>query len=122
MYYDAKELPRAAEMFELGRKAEPYDSRWLVELVRVHTQSGDRTKLIAVLKELVPTDADELDMRKRLAGLLLETNQPAEAERYGRQALDIDVLDAEAQDVVLKALAAQKKDAEAEHLRKILRP
>jgi len=122
MYYDAKELTKAADIFELGRKAEPYDSKWLVELARVHTQSGDRTKLIAVLKDLVPTDADELDQRKRLARLLLEANQPAEAERYARQALDIDVLDPEAQEIALKALGAQKKDAEAEQLRKILAP
>lgn len=120
LYYDSKELAKAAETFELGRKAEPYDNRWLVELARVHTQSGDQAKLIAVLKDLVPTDADEFEMRKRLAKLLLDAGQFAEAEKYARQALEIDVLDSAVQDVVLQALAGQKKDAEAEKLRKIL--
>ncbi len=67
----------------------------------------------------MPTDADDLDRRRRLAGLLLEANKPAEAEVYARQALEIDIRDAEVRDTLLKALGAQKKDAEAERLKKL---
>jgi tetratricopeptide (TPR) repeat protein len=119
LYFEAKELQKAADLFELGQKAEPYDNKWLLELVRVYTQIGNKEKLIAVLKQYVPTDADEFVERKRLAGLLLQTDQPAEAERYARQALEIDVLDGDAQNMLIKALAAQKKDAEADRLRKL---
>jgi Flp pilus assembly protein TadD len=107
-------------MFELGRKAEPLDSRWLTELLRVYTQANDRDKQIRVLKELVPTDADDLEMRKRLARLLVDAGRAAEAERYARQALEIDIQDKEARGVLFRALADQKKDAEAEQLRELL--
>ena len=33
---------RRAEMAELGRKVEPYDREWLVELARIHAQTNDR--------------------------------------------------------------------------------
>jgi tetratricopeptide (TPR) repeat protein len=120
LYYEAKAFDRAAEMFELGRKAEPLDSRWLTELLRVYTQANDRDKQIRVLKELVPTDADDLEMRKRLARLLVDAGRAAEAERYARQALEIDIQDKEARGVLFRALADQKKDAEAEQLRELL--
>ena len=119
IYYDAKEYDKAAEMFELGRKNEPFDTSWLMQLARVYTQKEDKTKLIDVLKELVPGDADELEQRLRLAQLLLESDKPAEAETYARQAMEIDVRNKEGREILLKALAAQKKDAEAEKLRAI---
>lgn len=119
MYFDGKSLVKAADTFELGRKAEPQDSKWLIELAKVYGQAGNKEKLTAVLKDLAPTDADDLDVRKRLASLLLEAGQAAESERYARQALEIDVLDTDAQATLLKALALQKKDAEAERVKKI---
>jgi Flp pilus assembly protein TadD len=73
-----------------------------------------------VLLKLVPTDPDDLDQRKRLAQLLLEAGRNAEAERIAREALEIDVRDAEAQESLVKALEAQNKKAEIEKLRKLL--
>jgi tetratricopeptide (TPR) repeat protein len=120
LYYDAKEMAKAREMYELGRKAEPFESKWLVELARVYGQTGDKDKLIAVLKDLAPTDADDFDVRKRLAKLLLDVDKPADAEKYAREALEIDVQDREMQETLLQSLAAQKKDQEAERVRKLL--
>ena len=77
---------------------------WLVELARIYAQTNDKAAQIAVLKELVPTDADDLDHRKRLAKMLLEGNMNADAETYARQALEIDFRDKEAQDLYEKAL------------------
>jgi tetratricopeptide (TPR) repeat protein len=119
IYYEEKEFDKAAEMFELGRKAEPFESEWLSRLVQAYAQQGNKAKLIAVLKDLVPTDADDFDQRLRLAKLLSEEGKPAEAETYARQALEIDVRSEEARDVLLKALEAQKKDAEAQKLRDV---
>jgi tetratricopeptide (TPR) repeat protein len=120
IYYDAKEFDKAADIFELGRKAEPFDNNWLVELARVYAQSGNKEKQIAVLQDLVPTDADDLDARLRVARLLLDTGRHAEAEKYARQALEIDVLSEEGRDVLLKALQGQKKDEEAARVQKLL--
>ena len=86
----------------------------------IYTQTNDKDKQIAVLKELVPTDADDLDHRKRLARLLLEKEQFPEAEKYARQALEIDVKDAEVRESLQKALRGQKKDEEADRVEKIL--
>ena len=57
----------------------------------------------------MPTDADDLDHRKRLARLLLEKEQYAEAEKYARQALEIDVKDAEARGVVAEGAAGAEE-------------
>lgn len=120
VYYDAKDFERAADVLELGHKAEPFESHWLKELARVHAQTGNKDKQIATLKELVPTDADDLDQRKRLTRLLLEKEDYAEAEKYARQALEIDVADKDVLEALQKALLGQKKDAEAERLKKLL--
>jgi tetratricopeptide (TPR) repeat protein len=120
MYYNSSQFDKAADAAELGRKVEPYERQWLVELARVYAQTNDRDRQIAVLKELVPTDADDFDNRKRLAKMLLEAGKNDEAERYGRQALEIDFRDKEAQDLYEKALRAQNKKAEADRFRAIV--
>ncbi len=120
IYYDAREFQKAGEMFELGRKAEPYENEWLQQLTRVYAQTGDRDKHIAVLKDLVPTDADDLDRRKRLTRLLLEKGDYAEAEKYARQGMEIDLTDKEVQESLFKALEGQKKNDEAERMKKLL--
>jgi tetratricopeptide (TPR) repeat protein len=120
MYYNAGQFDKAGETAELGRKAEPYERHWLVELARVYSQTNDRDKQIAVLKELVPTDADDFDNRKRLAKMLMEAGKNEEAERYARQALEIDFRNKEVQELYEKALRAQDKKAEADHFREIV--
>jgi cellulose synthase operon protein C len=119
IYYDAREFDKAAELFELGRKAEPFETTWLMQLARVYAQKDDKAKLIGVLKDLVPTDPDELEQRLRLARLLLEDGKPAEAEKYARQAMEIDVRNKDCRAVLLKTLETQKKDAEAAKLRQV---
>jgi tetratricopeptide (TPR) repeat protein len=120
LYYNASRFDRAAEVFELGRKVEPYERQWLVELARVYAQVGSRDKQIAVLKELVPTDADDFDNRKRLAKMLLEGGKNDEAERYAKQALEIDFGDKEAREIYEKALRAQNKKDEADRFVEML--
>ncbi len=122
LYYDAKQLDNAAETLEQGRKAEPFESEWLVQLDRVYTQTKNREWLIAVLKDLMPLDSEDLERRKRLARLLLDAGRPAEAERAAREAFEIDVLDKGVQGLLLEALDAQRKEKEASRLRKLLEP
>jgi tetratricopeptide (TPR) repeat protein len=119
-YYEQGDLSHALEMFEQGHKAEPYDSQWLVQLVRVYAQLGDKEKQIAALKELVPLDADDLENRKRLARLLLDNGNAAEAEKYARECLEIDIKDKEARATLLKALGQQNKDAELKKFQELL--
>jgi tetratricopeptide (TPR) repeat protein len=66
-----------------------------------------------VLEKLIPTDADDLDSRKRLARMLVDAERLAEGARYARQALEIDVRDLDAQQALGDALLGQKKYAKA---------
>ena len=118
--YDAGEFKKAAEMFELGRMAEPYDNEWLTQLARAYARAEERDKQVAVLEELVKGDADDLDARKRLARLLAAAGKWADSEKYARGALEIDVTDKEALAALFKALEEQKKGEEAARLRKLL--
>ena len=109
IYFDLKDFSRSAKMYELAHRSEPYERQWLVELARVYVHAGNPAKRIETLKQLVPTDADDLDSRKRLAGLLEKNGDHQGAERYAREALEIDVVDAGVQKVLGDALLAQKK-------------
>jgi tetratricopeptide (TPR) repeat protein len=120
LYYEAQKFDKAAQVYELAHKAEPYEGKWLVELARVYSQTGDKAKKIEVLSKLVPTDADNLEQRKVLTKLLLEAGRFAEAERYAKEALEIDVRDVEARDALEKALVEQNKSQEAAKLRELL--
>jgi len=118
--FEAKEYDAAARVFELGRKAEPYDNAWLIELSKVYRATNNSEKLIGVLIDLAPTDADDLESRRLLAQLLAKAGRHAEAERFAREALEIDALDSIAQRTLEAALRAQNKNAEAEELTKLL--
>src|SRR5262249_11698493 len=94
LYFEGKKFPEAARTYELGRKAQPYESVWLVELAKVYNQLKDEAKLIDVLKDLAPTNADDLATRRKLAELLAKAGRDAEAERYAPEALEVHVTDA----------------------------
>lgn len=120
LYYDAADWPKAEAVYARGRKAEPYEVSWLEDLARVAKQSGDNAKRISTLSELAPTDSDEFEIRRELAGLLVEARRWAEAERWAREALQIDVNDAKSKEYYLKALDEQGKKDVAEKVRKTL--
>jgi tetratricopeptide (TPR) repeat protein len=120
LYYDARDFSQAAELFELGRKSDPYDRDFLLELARVYAQMDEPKKQISVLEDLVPTDADDFDRRTRLAKLLLEQGKYAGAEKYAREALEIDVTSKEARKLLFQALDKQEKGAERKRLQGLL--
>ncbi|MGH9677210.1 MAG: tetratricopeptide repeat protein, partial [Candidatus Acidiferrum sp.] len=120
IYYDASEFPKAAELLEIGRAAEPGAAQWLQALARVYAQTGEKDKQIAVLKELVPTDADDFDSRKKLADLLAKDSQWADAEKYARGALEIDVESKDIRDILDRSLREQKRAAEADRIKALL--
>jgi tetratricopeptide (TPR) repeat protein len=120
LYYDAAQWDKAEAVYERGRKAEPFETGWLEDLARVAKQTGDTAKRIAVLSELAPLDADELDQRRELAELLSAASRWAEAERWAKEALEIDVNDPKARELYLKALTEQGKTDVAERVRRVL--
>jgi tetratricopeptide (TPR) repeat protein len=120
LLFEGRELQAAARAYEQGRKAEPYESTWLVELAKIYRETKDDTRLIEVLTDLAPIMPDALDVRRMLAQALAKAGRHADAERYAREALEIDVLDGPAQEVLLAALRAQNKNGDADELVKML--
>jgi tetratricopeptide (TPR) repeat protein len=116
-YLEAKELAKAADAFERGRKAAPLEADWLTELARIYAALKKDAELITVLQEIASRDPDDLAVRVRLTRLYLKS-QPASAERYAKESLYIDVMNEEARELLLESLRAQMKDAEAEKIAK----
>jgi tetratricopeptide (TPR) repeat protein len=119
LQFEAKKFEAAARTFERCRKLEPYDTSWLIQLGKIYIKLDDKEKMFEIFKEVVKVDPDDLVPRKRLAKHYLDMNDMAEAERYARMGIEIDVLDPECQTILLQALDAQGKDAEAKDLRAI---
>ena len=120
LQFEAEKFDAAAKTFELGRKAEPYESTWLTQLARVYEHSKQEDKLIDVLRKLAPTDADNLEVRIKLSSLLLKANRLPDAERYAREALEIDVSNENVQETLIAALLGQQKEKELQSLRTLL--
>jgi Flp pilus assembly protein TadD len=120
LHFDNKKTTAAANALELGRKLEPHDPSWLVQLAKVYNQSNDEAKLMDVLAEVTKLDYDDLGIRRKLGQLYAKAGKHAEAERIARQALEIDVLDEASQTVLIDALTAQNKDRELAELKKLL--
>lgn len=118
LHTERKEWEKAAELFEKGRKLAPYDADWLEQLAKIYKETKETAKLNAVLGELVAQDPDELDGRVRLAKSCLETGEFAKAEAFARDALMIDVANADAKEALIEALKKQKKDKEADTIEK----
>jgi tetratricopeptide (TPR) repeat protein len=118
LYLERKQYADAARLFEKGREVAPLDADWLEQLARIYKELKDTEKLNGVLAELVGHDPDELDGRVRLAQLNLEAGQFANAERFARDALMIDVSNADAKDTLIEALRKQDKTTEAEKIEK----
>lgn len=118
LYFDLKDTEKAAAAFEKGRKSAPGDADWLELLAKVYGVGNKPDLLAGVLAEQIHSSPDDLALHIRLAKLLTNAGKHAEAERVARNALFIDLTNAEAKELLLGALAAQKKDKEVEAIRK----
>ena len=115
---DLKDLDAAAITFEKGRKAAPGDADWIDSLAKVYGSANKPQELAGVLAEQALASPDDLALHLRLARLYANAGKHTDAERAARAALYIDLSSAEAKDLLLGALAAQKKDKEIEAIRK----
>jgi len=118
LYFDLKDYDKCAAMFDKGRAISPADADWLELLSRVYDVAKKNDQLVSVLSEMALVSPDDITLRLRIAKLHANANRHADAERAAREALYIDVLNADAKDLLFAALAAQKKDKEIEAIRK----
>jgi tetratricopeptide (TPR) repeat protein len=106
--YKQGEFDEAIELYELGLSHVPDHVPWMKGLAAALTKNKDFDRLKPVLERLVVADGDNASVRKSLARLALEDDQFAEAIRYGRLALFIDVLDIETHRILAKAYVGLK--------------
>jgi tetratricopeptide (TPR) repeat protein len=119
MQYDAKKYAQAARTAERARKIDPHDPSWIVQLAKIYVKTDQKDKLLKIYEEVAKIDPDDLGPRKTLARHYLDLGKHAQAERYARMGLEIDVLDAECQRIILQALTALNRQEEADRLRKV---
>ncbi len=106
-------LDEAERLYELARKDDPYHTKWIAGLARVHLRQKDKEKFLHDLAMLAANDADDLDVRKALAEYHLAANHPEQAEKWAIECLYIDVYDPQHHVLLADALDAQKKYADA---------
>ena len=109
----AGNLDEAERLFEVARRDDPYHSKWISKLARVHLRKKDVAKFLGDLARIADNDADDLDVRKELAERHLIAGDGAVSERWGNECLQIDVYDPACHTLLADALAAQKKFAPA---------
>lgn len=108
IYIRKKEYDKAAELYELGRKADPLSKRWVEGLARVYLQSGEDKKLRGVLEELARMDSDNLSVRRKLAEMADKESDPQAARKWALETLYVDVADPEAHRILGRAALAAK--------------
>jgi tetratricopeptide (TPR) repeat protein len=92
----AQEYDDAERLYLLAAKHDPQNNVWRKALARVYLLSGNEEKLSGVLAELAQQDSDDFTVCKKLAQLALAEQDYAATVKWANQAIQIDVLDADA--------------------------
>ena len=107
----AGKLDEAERLYELGRKDDPQNSKWVAALARVHLRKKD-PRFLDELVELANNDADDLALRKELTRRFTADKNGAKAEHWGTECLFVDVYDPECHTLMADAyLVNQKPEA-----------
>jgi cellulose synthase operon protein C len=109
----AGDLGEAEKLYELARKDDPFHSKWIAGLARVHLRQKQTGKFLDDLAMLAANDADDLTVRKALAERHLAQGHAAAAEKWANECLYIDVYDPTVHVLLADAQSAGKKFAEA---------
>jgi tetratricopeptide (TPR) repeat protein len=89
----AGRLDEAERLYELARKDDPYHTKWIAGLARVHLRQKNTEKFLRDLAMIAANDADDIAVRKALAERSLATGKVADAEKWAAECLHIDVYD-----------------------------
>lgn len=113
LHYQAKNLPRAAELYELGARHFPADPLWQRGRAKVYLQTRQNDRLADALQRLADFDVDDALVRKKLAQLALADNNYPQAQRWAQDALHIDVRDPDSHRLLAESLTRQGNHAAA---------
>jgi tetratricopeptide (TPR) repeat protein len=107
-------LDEAERLYEIGRKDDPQNSKWVAALARVHLRKKD-PKFLDELVILANNDADDLTLRKELTRRFIEKKDAKNAEHWGNECLYVDVYDPECHTLLADAyLLGEKPDLAVE--------
>lgn len=90
---NAGKLDEAEKLYNLAHEGDPYLSKWIAGLARVHLRQGRRDALLEDLARLAANDADDLDVRQTLATDHLARKEYDQAIRWATECLYIQVAD-----------------------------
>ncbi|MFO0945943.1 MAG: tetratricopeptide repeat protein [Planctomycetota bacterium] len=104
-----KDPAKAAELYEIGRKAFPLENKWVEGLARVYLQTKEEGKLRPVLETLARTDSDNINVRKKLLEITSAAEEWPAAEQWAWEVIHVDVADPLAHRVLGDVALTQKK-------------
>ena len=105
----AGDLDEAEKLYELARKDDPFHTKWIAGLARVHLRQKKTTQFLNDLAMIAANDADDIAVRKALAERHLAAGDAAAAEKWADECLYIDVYDPAVHVLLADARAAGKK-------------
>jgi predicted Zn-dependent protease len=109
----AGQLDEAESLYEIARKDDPFRTKWISWLARIHLRQKKNAQFLSDLAMIASFDADNLDVRKALADRHLAAGDAAAAAHWAEECLYITVYDPAVHVLLADAQAAGKKYVEA---------
>ncbi len=106
-------LDEALKLYELARRDDPYNPKWIAGLTRIYLRQKNIPKMLDALAMLAAGDSDDLDVRLALAERHLGAGNAAEALKWAEDCLVIDTYNVKAYTLLAKTFVKQDKWAEA---------
>ena len=118
----------AVDLYEIGiRKLQidkmylPQSDEWLKGLAAAYLKLNATDRIGRVLEMIAGLDGDNATVRKKLAQLAVEAGDVATAKKWAKEALYIDVRDAELHTIMAQAFAAEGDARRADRERRMAR-
>ena len=90
----AGRLDESEKLYEIARKDDPFRTKWISWLARIHLRQKKTDQFLADLVMIASFDADNIDIRRELAVRYLAQNDGVSAEKWAGECLYINVYDA----------------------------
>lgn len=113
----AKDFDEAARLYSLGREYQPANPRWLKGLARVYLGTNDEENLVGLLEEMTLLDADDAQIRVKLAQMAADRGDDQQAAHWAWQAIYANVLNEDAHRIAAEvALRTEDYETAGEEL------
>jgi cellulose synthase operon protein C len=86
-------LDEAESIYELARKDDPFRTKWISWLARIHLRQKKTKQFLSDLVMIASFDADNIDVRRALAERYLADGDGVSAEKWAGDCLHINVYD-----------------------------